>query len=59
MLLRQLTPLLDIDAAHLSKIERGEKNAKKGTVLKLSAILKVIPDELVTLCLADQIYDVV
>ncbi len=59
MLLRQLAPLLNMDTAQLSKIERGERNAKKETVLKLAEILKVIPDELVTLWLADQIYDVV
>ena len=59
LLLRQLAPLLDMDTAQLSKIERGERNAKKETVLKLAEILKVVPDELVTLWLADQIYDVV
>lgn len=59
MLLRQLAPLLDMDTAQLSKIERGERNAKKETVLKLADILKVNLDELVTLWLADQIYDVV
>lgn len=59
MLLRQLAPLLDMDTAQLSKIERGERNAKKQTVLKLAKILKVTPDELVTLWLADQIYDVI
>ncbi len=59
MLLRQLAPLLDMDTAQLSKIERGERNAKKETVLKLAEILKVVPDELVTLWLADQIYEVV
>lgn len=59
MLLRQLAPLLDMDTAQLSKIERGERNAKKETVLKLADILKVTPDDLVTLWLADQIYDVV
>jgi transcriptional regulator with XRE-family HTH domain len=59
MLLRLLAPLLDMDTAQLSKIERGERNAKKETVLKLAEILKVIPDELVTLWLADQIYNVI
>jgi len=59
MLLRQLAPMLDMDTAQLSKIERGERNAKKETVLKLAEILKVTPDDLVTLWLADQIYDVV
>lgn len=59
MLLRQLAPLLDMDSAQLSKIERGERNAKKDTVIKLAKILNVVPDELVTLWLADQIYNVV
>ena len=59
MLLLQLAPLLDMDTAQLSKIERGERNAKKETVLKLADILKVTPDDLVTLWLADQIFDVV
>lgn len=59
LLLRELAPLLNMDTAQLSKIERGERNAKKETVLKLAEILNVAPDELVTLWLADQIYDVV
>lgn len=59
MLLRHLASLIDMDTAQLSKIERGERNAKKETVLKLAEILKIVPDELVTLWLADQIYDVV
>ena len=59
MLLRQIAPLLDMDTAQLSKIERGERNAKKETVLKLEKILNVSSDELVTLWLADQIYEVV
>lgn len=58
MLLRQLAPLLDMDTAQLSKIERGERNAKKETVLRLSKILNVSSDLLMTLWLADQIYDV-
>ena len=57
MLLRQLAPLLDMDTAQLSKIERGERNAKKETVLKLAEILKVVPDELITLWLADQVLE--
>lgn len=59
LLLRQLAPLLNMDTAQLSKIERGERNAKKETVLNLAGVLKVNPDELVTLWLADQIFDVV
>lgn len=59
LLLRQIAPLLDMDTALLSKIERGERQAKKETVLKIAKILKVKEDELLTLWLADQIYDVV
>ena len=59
LLLRQVAPLLDMDPALLSKIERGERQAKKETVLKIAKILKIKSDELLTLWLADQIYDVV
>jgi HTH-type transcriptional regulator, competence development regulator len=59
LLLRQVASLLDMDTAQLSKIERGERQAKKDTVLNISKILKINKDELLTLWLADQIYDVV
>ena len=48
-----------MDTAQLSKIERGERQAKKETVIKVAKILKVKEDDLLTLWLADQIYDVV
>jgi len=59
LLLRQVASLLEMDTAQLSKIERGERQAKKETVLKIASILKVEEKELKTLWLADQIYDVV
>lgn len=59
LLLRQVAPLLEMDTAQLSKIERGERQAKKETVLKIAQILNVKTEELLTLWLADQIYDVV
>jgi transcriptional regulator with XRE-family HTH domain len=59
LLLRQVASILEMDTAQLSKIERGERQAKKETVLKIAIILKVKDDELLTLWLADQIYDVV
>ncbi|WP_038333201.1 MULTISPECIES: helix-turn-helix domain-containing protein [Bacteroidota] len=59
LLLRELAPLLEMDTAQLSKIERGERQAKKETVLKIAKILNVNSDELVTLWLADQICEVV
>lgn len=59
LLLRELAPLLEMDTAQLSKIERGERQAKKETVFKIAKILNVNSDELVTLWLADQICEVV
>jgi transcriptional regulator with XRE-family HTH domain len=59
LLLRQVASILEMDTAQLSKIERGDRQAKKETVLKIALILKVKDDELLTLWLADQIYDVV
>jgi transcriptional regulator with XRE-family HTH domain len=59
LLLRQVASLLEMDTAQLSKIERGERQAKKEAVLKIATILKVEEKELKTLWLADQIYDVV
>jgi transcriptional regulator with XRE-family HTH domain len=58
LLLRQVAPLLEIDTPLLSKIERGERMAKKEQVVKLAEILKVDKDELLTLWLADQIVDI-
>lgn len=59
LLLRELAPLLEMDTAQLSKIERGERQAKKETVFKIAKILNINSDELVTLWLADQICEVV
>ena len=59
LLLREIAPLLKMDTAQLSKIERGERQAKKETVLKIAKILNVKTDELLTLWLADQICYVV
>ncbi len=59
LLLRQVASILEMDTAQLSKIERGERHAKKETVLKIALIFKVNHDDLLTLWLADQIYDVV
>ncbi len=59
LLLREVASLLEMDTAQLSKIERGERQARKETVLKISTILKVEEKELITLWLADQIYEVV
>lgn len=59
LLLRQLAPQLEIDTPMLSKIERGERNAKREQVTLLSKIFKVPEDDLLSLWLADKVYDVV
>ncbi len=59
LLLRQVAPFLEMDTPQLSKIERGERMAKKEQVNKLADILKAAKEELLTLWLADQVYDVI
>ncbi len=56
MLLRHLAAKLDIDTAMLSKIERGERTAKRDHVDGLIEILKLDKENAKTLWLADQLY---
>ena len=57
--LRQVAPLLEMDTAQLSKIEKRLKQLKLEQIPIISEILKVSSDELMTQWLADQIYAVV
>lgn len=59
LLQRQVASLLEIDTPMLSKIERGERKAKKEQVIQLARIMKVSNNELLTLWLADQLQDVI
>ncbi|MEY3500505.1 MAG: hypothetical protein RL308_2174 [Bacteroidota bacterium] len=59
LLLRHVAAQLDIDTAMLSKIERGERNAKREHILLLSQILELEHKELLTLWLADKVYEVI
>lgn len=59
LFLRQVAPLLQMDTPLLSKIERGERTAKKEQVGKLAEIFKADKEELLTLWLADQVYEVI
>jgi len=59
LLLRQVASKLDVDTSIISKMERGERPIKKEQIIILAEILKVSKDELLTLWLADQLYDVV
>ena len=57
--LRQVAALLERDKARLSKIEKGLRHLKREKTPTVAPILKAGCDELLTLWLADQIYEVV
>ncbi len=53
LLQRQLAANLEIDTPMFSKIERGERRAKREQVLKLAELLQTDVNELLTIWLAD------
>ncbi len=57
--LRQVAPLLEMDTAQLSKIEKGLRQLRKEQIPVLAELLKADKDELLILWLADQLYNVV
>jgi len=57
LLQRQLAAELQIDTPMFSKIERGERRAKKEQILLLVKLLDTTEEELLSIWLADQIYD--
>lgn len=59
LLQRQLAASLEIDTPMYSKIERGDRRAKREQVVKLAKLLSVHDNELLTLWLAGQVYDLV
>ena len=59
VLQRQLAALLDIDTPMFSKIERGDRYAKRTQVIQLAEYFNIDKNELLTLWLADKILDVV
>ena len=59
LLQRQLANALDMDTAMLSKIERGERRAKREHIPILASLLKTNEKELFTIWLADQVYDLI
>lgn len=59
LLQRQLASTLEIDTPMFSKIERGDRRAKREQVTKLAEQLHADPKELLTLWLADQVMAVV
>lgn len=58
MLQRKVAAALDMDAGLYSKIERGERPAKREQVIALASIFNTDEKELLTLWLADQIKEI-
>ena len=59
LLQRHLAAVLDMDTPMFSKIERGERPAKRTQVIAIAKILTTDETELLTLWLADKILDVI
>lgn len=59
LLQRQLANALEVDSAMLSKIERGERRAKREHIPILASLLKTNEKELFTKWLADQVYELI
>lgn len=59
LLLRQVASKLDVDTSIISKMERGERPIKKEQITILADILKADKEELLTLWLADQLFNVI
>lgn len=59
LLQRQIASVLEIDTPMLSKIERGERKAKREQVITFAKIFKVDKETLLTLWLADQVVEMV
>ena len=59
VLQRQLAALLEIDTPMFSKIERGDRRAKREQVIKLAEYLHQNEKEMLTLWLADKVLDAV
>lgn len=55
LLQRQLAAALEIDTPMYSKIERGERPAKREQVVSIAKLLNFDEDELLSLWLADQV----
>jgi|SRR5690625_1351657 len=59
LLQRQLATALEIDTPFYSKIERGERKAKRDQIYKIAEVLNIDSEELLILWLADQVYEIV
>jgi len=59
LLLRHVASVLEIDSALLSKIERGERRAKRQHVCTLSVLLGIDNKMLLIIWMADQVCELV
>jgi transcriptional regulator with XRE-family HTH domain len=58
LLQRQLAAALEIDTPMYSKIERGDRQAKRTQVVAIAKLLSTDESELLTLWLADKVMEV-
>lgn len=56
---RQVAAELEVDTAYISKIESNEKPVSRTHLKKLSDFLGIDEEELLTIWLADKVYDMV
>lgn len=56
---RQIAAELEVDTAYISKMESNEKPVSRNHLKKLSMLLSIDEEELLTLWLADKVYDLV
>ncbi|GHT18252.1 hypothetical protein FACS189429_4430 [Bacteroidia bacterium] len=56
---KQFAAALEIDTPMYSKIERGERRAKREQVIALAKIFQVTPNEFLTLWIADRILEAI
>ena len=59
ILQRQLAALLEIDTPMFSKIERGDRKAKREQVIKMAEYFHQDVNDLLTIWLADKVLDTV
>ena len=57
ILQRQIAAYLEIDTPMFSKIERGDRRAKRSQVIQMATYFTVDEKEMLTLWLADKILD--
>ena len=57
ILQRQVAAYLEIDTPMFSKIERGDRRAKRCQVIQMATYFKVDKKEMLTLWLADKVLD--